>query len=187
MQQDIKSALQALRNGGVIIYPSDTMWAIGCDATNADAVARIYNIKQRNSEQAMLVLASSFAMVESYIDELPAMATELDEYSEKPLTIIYENARGLASNLLGDNNSIGIRIPRDKFLEQLLLQFKKPIVSTSANISGKKAPVTFADIDPDILKEADHVSQHKRTDAENKQASSIIMLKTNGEIRIIRQ
>lgn len=186
MQEDIKKCIETLRSGGVILYPTDTIWGLGCDATNPDAVKKIYEIKKRVDSKAMLVLAQSFAMVERYVEEVPAMAYDLVEYSEKPITIIYENARGLAENLLGDNFSIGMRIPKDAFLEQLLLQFRKPIVSTSANISGEASPSVYGEITKEIRESADYVVIHRQSETIRKQASSIVSLRTNGEIKIIR-
>lgn len=186
MQEDIKKTVETLRNGGIILYPTDTIWGIGCDATNPEAVKRVYEIKKRADSKALIVLAQSFNAIEHHVQEVPPMAYDLVEYSEKPITIIYENARGLAENLLGENHSVGIRIPKDHFLENLLLQFRKPIVSTSANISGEQAPAIYSEVKQEIRDAVDYIVQHRRDDTKRMPASSVIFLRTNGEIKIIR-
>lgn len=186
MQEEIKNIVEVLRNGGIILYPTDTIWGIGCDATNTEAVKRVYEIKKRVDSKALIVLAQSFGSLERYVDEVPSLAYDLVEFSEKPITIIYENACGLAENILGENKSAGIRIPKDPFLENLLRQFRKPIVSTSANISGEVAPSIFSEIKKEIIDSADYVVNHRRTDNTRRPASSVVLLRANGEIKVIR-
>jgi len=187
MQEDIKKAIEVLRAGGIILYPTDTIWGIGCDATNEDAVKNVYAIKQRAENKAMIVLLPSYAMLESYVGDVPEVAFDLMDLSEKPLTIIFEGAKGLAHNLLGEHDSVGIRIPKDAFLERLLMQFKKPIVSTSANVSGTPSPIVFADIVPSIKDQVDYVVGYGQDNVEPRVPSSILQLKPNGEVKVIRE
>jgi len=186
MQNDVKQALEILRKGGVIVYPTDTIWGIGCDATNPEAVKRVYEIKKREDNKAMLVLMPSFSMLENYVTDVPETAYDLVELSEKPITIIYENAHDLAPNILGENNSIGIRIPNNQFLERLLSQFRKPLVSTSANISGQPSPAHFGEVSEEILSAVDFTVTFGQDDKTAKEPSSIIYLRSNGEVKIIR-
>ena len=137
MQDDIKNALEVLRKGGVILYPTDTIWGIGCDATNDAAVKRVYEIKKRADSKSMLVLMENLNLLERYMQEVPEIAYSLIEVTEKPMTIIYPDAKNLAPNLLGEDGSVGIRITSERFTQQLIQRFRKPIVSTSANISGE--------------------------------------------------
>lgn len=136
MEEDLKTAVEVMRKGGVILYPTDTIWGIGCDATNAEAVDKVYKIKKRASNKAMLVLVGKMEDVENYVETVPEMAYQLNELSEKPITIIYDNALNLAQELLGDNSSVGIRVSREVFTQRLCKMLRKPIVSTSANIAG---------------------------------------------------
>ncbi|MEG2820391.1 MAG: L-threonylcarbamoyladenylate synthase, partial [Muribaculaceae bacterium] len=172
--------------GGVILYPTDTIWGIGCDATNADAVKRVYEIKRRADNKAMLVLMDSANNLERYVTEVPEMAYQLIDVSDKPLTIIYDNAYNLAPNLLGDNNSVGIRISQEEFSNKLCHEFRKPIVSTSANISGEPSATKFSEISEDIKKEVDYIVKYRQNDEESHVASSIIMLSSDGTIKILR-
>ena len=146
MNNDIKQALDVLYKGGVILYPTDTIWGIGCDATNPEAVKRVYDIKRRMDSKAMLVLIDSPAKLNFYVKEVPPVAWDLMELTTKPLTIIYDGARNLAPNLIAEDGSVGIRVTGEEFSRQLCFRFRKAIVSTSANISGEPAPKCFADI-----------------------------------------
>lgn len=186
MEDDIQAAIEVLKKGGVILYPTDTIWGIGCDATNADAVKRIYEIKQRADNKAMLVLIDAENNLERYVTEVPEMAYTLIELSEKPVTIIYDNAYNLAPNLFGDNNSVGIRVSKEKFSNQLCRLFRRPIVSTSANISGKPSALTFAEISDEIKDKVDYVVKYRQNDNNQQSASSIIKLSADGTIKIIR-
>ena len=152
MEEDIKNAIEIMKKGGVILYPTDTIWGIGCDATNEKAVNRIYEIKQRAENKAMLVLIDDINKIERYVEDVPDMAYSINELSEKPVTIIYEHAKFLAKNLLGDDDSVGIRVSRDEFSKKLCAKFGRPIVSTSANISGAPSAPAFKDIADDIKK-----------------------------------
>jgi len=187
MQEDIKKSIDILNNGGIILYPTDTIWGLGCDATNKEAVEKIYKIKQRSDQKSMLVLLDNANKIPSYINEMPEIAWDLIELSEKPITIIYSGAKNLAPNLIAQDGSIGIRISNDPFNQQLIKKFRKPIVSTSANISGVVSPINFYEISQDIIDSVDYVVQWRQDDFFNTKASSIIKLGVNSEIEIIRK
>ena len=187
MQEEIKKTIEVLRSGGVILYPTDTVWGIGCDATNKEAVKRIFEIKKRVDTKAMLVLIDSPAKLQAYVEEIPDMAWDLIELTEKPLTIIYPGAKNLASNLIAADGTIGIRVVNDDFCKKLILQFKKPIVSTSANISEKPSPSNFSEIDNAIIEAVDYVVEWRQDDYTKCTPSGIIKLGVNGEIQIIRK
>lgn len=186
MRDDIYQALKTLREGGVILYPTDTVWGLGCDATDPKAVAKIYELKKRADSKSMLVLASGPAMLERYA-EIPEIAWDLIELTDKPLTIIYPGAKNLANNLIADDGSIGIRVVKDEFCIKLMDQFRKPIVSTSANISGNPAPAIFDEIDEEIIAACDYVVEWRRADNARSKPSGIIKLGPNGEIKVIRE
>ena len=186
-QQDIEKAIEVLKSGGIILYPTDTIWGIGCDATNEKAVQRVYEIKKRDDSKSMLILLDEPDKLWDYVDEVPTMAWQLIEYSEKPLTIIYPQGKNLAKNLLADDGSIGIRIVKDEFCKDLMRKFGKPIVSTSANVSGKPAPVNFLDIDDEIKNSVDYIVKWRQKDRKRAKPSSIIKLGLKNEIKIIRE
>jgi L-threonylcarbamoyladenylate synthase len=187
MLQDVEKAVQVLRSGGIILYPTDTIWGIGCDATNADAVKKIYSIKQRDDIKSMLVLLADVNQLYQYVNEVPDIALQLIEVADKPLTIIYPDAVNLAKNLVAPDKSIGIRIPQDDFCQTLLRKFKKPLVSTSANISGQTAPANFNSISKEIKTAVDFIINYRQDDHSKSQPSSIIKLSVKGEIEIIRK
>lgn len=176
-----------MRNGGVILYPTDTIWGIGCDATNEEAVRRVYEIKQRDDSKSMLVLLDNPARLQAYIADVPDIAWDLIELADKPVTIIYDSARNLAANLIADDGSIGIRITSEPFSAELCKQFRGPVVSTSANVSGQPAPAVFNDISEEIKKSVDYVVSYRQKDNQKTQPSSILKLSKNGTIRIIRK
>ena len=186
MEADIVQCLKVLSAGGLILYPTDTVWGIGCDATNAEAVKRIFSLKQRDDSKALIVLLDSAEHLDHYVVDVPIIARELIDVAVKPLTIIYEGAYNLATNVLGDNDSVGIRIPNDEFCHRLCERFGKPIVSTSANVSGKATAKTFADIDEAIVKGVDHAVQYRRNDNKPHDPSNIILLSRDGTFKIIR-
>ena len=196
-KEDLQAALRVLRNGGIIAYPTDTVWGIGCDATNVEAVKRIYALKQREDSKSMLVLLDSTAKLPYYIGEIPDTAWQLldccndanDENDEmmKPLTIIYPNARNMAPNLIAEDGSIGIRITNEPFSKALCAQLKHPIVSTSANISGQPAAHFYKEIDPAILEGVDYVCRFRRDDDCPAEPSSIIKINSDNSFRIIRE
>jgi len=187
MHDDIKKALEILKDGGVILYPTDTIWGIGCDATNEKAVERIYKIKKREDSKSMLVLMENPALLERYINEVPEIAWDLVEVATTPLTVIYPNAKNLAKNLIADDGSIGIRFTKEVFTTQLLQRFHRPLVSTSANISGEKSPVFFAEISEEIKTQVDYIVEYRQDDLTPAQPSSIIKLGVGGRIDIIRK
>lgn len=187
MYEDIKDSVKILNRGGLILYPTDTIWGIGCDATNANAVNKIFNLKKRADNKSMLVLLDSITRLAQYIEEIPEIAFELIEVADKPLTIIYPGAKNLASNLIADDGSIGIRLVKDKFCRKLILRFKKPIVSTSANISGVKSPSVFSEISEEIKSGVDYIVNWNQQDETPRRSSSIIKIGRGGEIEILRK
>ncbi len=187
MNEDITKALEVLQNGGLILYPTDTIWGIGCDATNPDAVRRVYQLKQRVDSKSMLVLLDNDAKLNSYMDQVPEMAWDLIEFSTKPLTIIYPSAKNLATNLLAEDKSVGIRVTKEEFSYKLCQRFKKPIVSTSANISGEISPSCFNDISKEVKDGVDYIVNYRQEETSNPSPSSIIKLGLGGEINIIRE
>lgn len=187
MEQEIKKALDVLYNGGVILYPTDTIWGIGCDATNEEAVKKVYEIKEREDSKSMLVLLDDANKIPSYIDEMPEIAWDLIELADKPLTIIYPGAKNLAKNLVPVEQTIGIRITTEAFTKKLIQRFKRPIVSTSANISGQPSPGNFSEIDEEVKKRVDHIVNYRQEDTAKAQPSGIIKLGVGGEIEIIRK
>ena len=187
MIEDIKAAIETLQKGGVILYPTDTIWGIGCDACNEEAVKRIYAIKKRIDSKSMLVLMENAALLERYVDEVPEIAYDLIELTDKPLTIIFDGARALAKNLIADDGSIGIRITSEAFSSELIRRFKRPVVSTSANISGNPSPACFDEIDQKIIDSVDYVVRFRQEDTQKAVPSSIMKLGRSGEIKIIRE
>jgi L-threonylcarbamoyladenylate synthase len=187
MQNDLKKALEVLKSGGVILYPTDTIWGIGCDATNEEAVRRIYQIKKREDAKSMLVLLENPAFLERYVKEVPEIAWDLTEITNTPLTVIYPGAKNMAAGLIAEDGSIGIRLTREAFTSQLLQRFRKPIVSTSANISGQKAPAYFDEISEEIKSQVDYVVEYRQNDITPAHPSSIIKLWPGGKIDIIRK
>ncbi len=185
-EADIVQCLKVLSAGGLILYPTDTVWGIGCDATNAEAVKRVYQLKQRDDSKALIVLIDSVDHLDHYVVDVPVIARELIEVAVKPLTIIYEGAYNLAPNVLGPEDSIGIRVPADEFCHRLCERYGKPIVSTSANLSGKPTASTFADIDGAIVDGVDYAVQYRRNDNRPHQPSNIILLSRDGTFKIIR-
>ena len=185
-QEDLEICLKELRRGGLILYPTDTIWGIGCDATNAEAVKKVYALKRRDDHKALIVLLDSADHLDHYVVDVPYMAHELMEVAVQPLTIIYEGAYNLASNLLGDNDSVGIRVPADRFCRELCMRFGKPIVSTSANVSGAPTAACFKDISPEIRQGVDHVVRYRQDDTAAHEASNIILLRSDGTFKIIR-
>lgn len=186
MLEDIKQAVEVLRNGGIILYPTDTIWGIGCDATNEKAVARIFQLKNRHDSKAMLILMDTGSRLGQYIREVPEIAWQLLEVADKPMTIIYPGAKNLAANLLAEDGSVGIRIAMDEFCQKLINKFGRPIVSTSANVSGEKTPSTYAEISPIICENVDYVVKWKQNNTTPASPSSIIKLGVGGELQIIR-
>lgn len=192
-ETDLDAALRVLRAGGIILYPTDTVWGIGCDATNAEAVQRIYRLKQREDSKSMLVLLDAPGKLQGYVQEVPEIAWDLlqatdhdEEAPQRPLTIIYPGAKNLAENLVAEDGSIGIRITSEPFSQALCQRLKRPIVSTSANISGQPAARFYDEIDEAILTGADYVCRFRRDDQTPHEPSSIIKLGQDGTFQIIR-
>lgn len=185
-REEIKQACDVLHRGGVILYPTDTVWGIGCDATNEEAVRRVYEIKRRADSKAMLVLVDSDVKVQGYIREVPTVAWDLIELAEKPLTIIYDGARNLAANLVADDGSVGMRVTREEFSRQLCFRFRKPIVSTSANISGEPSPRSFAEISEEIKQSVDYIVAVRQNEPPCATPSSIVKLGAGGLVKVIR-
>ena len=187
IKQDIEQAVQVLRQGGVILYPTDTVWGIGCDATNAEAVARVYSIKQRDDSKAMICLVDSDVRLQRYVRNVPEVAWDVMELATKPITVILDGAFGLAPNLLAEDGSIAMRITREPFSKELCYRFQKPLVSTSANISGQPAAQNYCDIAPAILQAVDYVCFSRRQEHKPHTPSSIIRLAVDGKVEIIRK
>lgn len=186
MQNDINKALEILNSGGVILYPTDTIWGIGCDATNPEAVKRVYEIKNREDSKSMLVLMENPNRLTSYVEEVPEIAWDLIDANDQPMTLIYPGAKNLASNLISSDGTIGIRITEEEFTMKLIQRFKKPIVSTSANRSGDPSPKNFHEIAEEIKNSVDYVVEYRQDDTTEAKASSIIKIGLGGEIQIIR-
>ena len=185
--KDINNALRVLREGGVILYPTDTIWGLGCDATRDEAVEKIFRIKSRDDRKSLIILVDSVAMLERYLKDVPEIAYELIEASDSPLTIIYPRAKNLSLAITSEDGSVGIRVCMDEFCNELIRKLKKPIVSTSANISGTPSPSCFNDIPEKIIQAVDYIVEHKRDDLLKHHPSSIIKVGINNEIKIIRK
>ncbi|MFY9401903.1 MAG: L-threonylcarbamoyladenylate synthase [Candidatus Omnitrophota bacterium] len=185
-EEDIQKSLAVLKNGGVIVYPTDTVWGIGCDATRDDAVNKLQGIKLRNGKKSLIVLVSGLPMLERYVREIPEIAYELLEVSDRPLTIIYPEGRNLAAGIYAGDNSVAIRICKEPFVNVLIDRFRKPLVSTSANFSTKPFPSNFEEIDPALLKKADYVVRYRQDDRKQYRPSSLIRVELSGVISIIR-
>lgn len=187
MNEDIKQAFDVLVAGGLILYPTDTIWGIGCDATNVDAVRKVYELKRRIDSKALITLLDNPIKLDYYISDVPEIAWDLIELTDKPLTIIYEGARNVASNLIAEDGSLGIRITKEKFSQTLCQRFRKAIVSTSANISGKPSPQSFIDISEEIKSGVDYIVKYRQSERSDSKPSSIIKLGSSGQIQIIRE
>lgn len=184
---DLNEALKTLKEGGIILYPTDTIWGLGCDATNRSAVEKIFRIKKRRDNKSLIVLVNNEAMLERYVTDIPEAALNIIEVADTPVTIIYPKGRGLAEGICSDDGSAGIRVCSDDFCNDLITRFRKPIVSTSANISGDPPPSTFSEITNDIISQADYVVRHRQDDFTKSQPSSIIKFEADGAFKIIRK
>lgn len=188
MQNDIKKALEVLRNGGVILYPTDTIWGLGCDATNEAAVQKVYNIKKRADNKSMIVLMDSENRLPSYVNDIPEVAYDVIEFTEKPLTVIFEGAKSLAPNVINkEDKSVGIRITKEKFSKELIQRFRLPIVSTSANISGEPSPAIFDEISEEIKSAVDYIVEFRQDDYVKAKPSGIMKIGKDSSIKIIRE
>ena len=184
--EEINNALAVMKRGGIILYPTDTVWGIGCDATNADAIDKIYGLKKRSETKAMICLVSDFKMLNQYVEDVPEVAYDILKYAAQPTTIIYDKPIRVAENLVSEDNTLGIRVTKDEFCQKLIRKMKRPLVSTSANISGEPTPESFHEISPEILKGVDYVvnlQQSKKT----AKPSAIIKLSNDGKVQVIRK
>ncbi len=186
MNEDLALALQTLKNSGTILYPTDTIWGIGCDATNNMAVMKIYDIKKREDKRQMLILVENASAIHEYVDSVPDLAFTFIKSAKKPLSIIFQNAKNLAPALIGDDRTIGIRVVRDDFCKELISMLGKPIVSTSANTSGSPPPVNYDSIDRNIKEEVDYVVKWRQDDTSQSSPSDIIKFGEEGEVIKIR-
>ena len=187
MREEINKAFEVLKNGGVILYPTDTVWGLGCDATNVEAVNKLNEIKGRPAEKSLIILIDTDSKIQSYVNEVPEVAYDLIEYAENPLTVIFSNAKNLASNVINSDGSIAIRLPKHDFCQQLLHRFRKPIVSTSANVSGQPTPLFFDEIDEDIKEAVDYVVDLEQENRTPKKPSTIVKLGAGGQFEFIRK
>lgn len=185
MTEEINNAIAVLAAGGLILYPTDTIWGIGCDATNESAVQKVYALKQRDDSKALICMVANDGMLERYISKVPDLAYDIMDLSTKPTTIIYDAPKGIAKNLIAKDNTLAVRVASDKFCQYLINKFKKPLVSTSANISGEPAPQNFGEISRPILIGVDYVVNLDR-DQFNRSPSAIIKLSNDGTVKIIR-
>ncbi len=186
MKEQIDSAIKVLKEGGVILYPTDTIWGLGCDATNEAAVEKIFKIKQRSDSKSLITLVADLDMVGRYVKEIPEIALQLVEVNDKPMTIIYPGAMGLAKNVVAEDGTAGIRIPEHELCHQLIYKFRRAIVSTSANISGTPAPTTFEEIPQEIMDAVDFIVPKEFEGNCTRCASQIIKVGLGSEIEIIR-
>lgn len=186
-KDDINQALETLKNGGLILYPTDTIWGIGCDATNPEAIEKVYALKGRDKSKSMLVLLHTDNQLAAYLNDIPEVAYELIEASDRPLTIIYSNAKNIAQNALAEDGSIGIRIVNHPFCQQLLQRFRKPIISTSANISGEPSALTFDDITDAIKEGVDYIVEYGQKDHQQGKPSLIMKLDPSGKFEFLRK
>ncbi|PKA97049.1 L-threonylcarbamoyladenylate synthase [Flavobacteriaceae bacterium MAR_2009_75] len=185
-KNDLNTCIKVLQNGGLILYPTDTVWGIGCDATNEEAVKKVYHLKNRIDSKALICLVANDAMLEKHVDKVPELAYDLIDLSTKPTTIIYESPKGVAKNLVAADNTLAIRVASDKFCQYLINKFKRPIVSTSANLSGSPTPKSFSEISNEVLKGVDYVV-NLQPEHENAVPSAIIKLGNDGTVKIIRK
>ena len=187
MREEILKAVAVLKEGGIILYPTDTIWGIGCDASNELAIKKIYEIKKRSEAKSLIALVESETRLERTVEEVPEVAWDLIEFTEKPLTIIYDNPIGIASNAINKDKSLGIRVVKDKFCKEIIRNLNKPLISTSANMSGDKQANCFTEISEEIKKSVDHIVNLRQDEPEQKQSSMIIKLDASGLINIIRK
>ena len=185
--EDIRTAVQTLRQGGLILYPTDTIWGIGCNASNEDAVRRIFQLKRREDSKAMICLVDSADRMQRYLRRVPDVAWDLFEFAEKPLTLILDGAVNLAPSLIAEDGSIGLRVTKENISHELCYRFEKAIVSTSANISGQPSPACFAEITDEIKRGVDYIMRSRQNDLSKSKPSQIIKLSIDGRIQILRK
>lgn len=186
LREEVKRAAAVVRRGGVILYPTDTVWGIGCDATNAEAVAKVYAIKRRADNKAMIAMVATVDDAAFYVEDFPEVAEQLIEYSEKPITIVYDKGIRLAPNLLGEDGSVGIRVTTEAFSNALCRALRKPLVSTSANISGEPSPAVYPEISKEIIDAVDYVVDYRRDDLSRSKPSTVMRLGSGGLFKTLR-
>jgi L-threonylcarbamoyladenylate synthase len=182
----IRNCISVLRQGGLILYPTDTVWGIGCDASDENAVKKVFELKKRPDNKALICLVADVAMLERHVTAIPDLAYDLIDLSTKPTTIIYDRPKGIAKNLVGIDNTLAIRVAGDPFCRQLIRTFKKPVVSTSANLAGASTPSAYDEISAEILKGVDYIVPLRRLER-NATPSAIIRLGTDGTVKVIRE
>lgn len=187
MRTEIEKALNTLKSGGVILYPTDTVWGLGCDATNEEAVVKINSIKNRTSDKSFIILLDNDSKIQSYVNDVPDVAYDLIEYAENPLTIIFSGAKNLAKSVINADGTVGVRVVKHDFCQQLLQRFRKPITSTSANISGDPTPLFFDDISEEIKDAVDYIVDWEQELRVPKKASTIMKLAPGGQFSFIRR
>lgn len=187
IKNEINKALEVLKNGGIILYPTDTIWGLGCDATNKEAVEKIYALKKRTESKSLIVLLDTDNKIQSYVNDVPEVAYDLIEYAEHPLTIVFSKAKNLAENVINEDGSVGIRVTSHEFCKELVQRLRKPIVSTSANISGKPSPKNFQEIDNSIKAGVDYIVGLEQNDNTEKRPSTIMKLEPDGKFAFIRK
>ena len=185
--EDIRTAVQTLREGGLILYPTDTIWGIGCDASNEEAVRRIFQLKRREDSKAMICLVDSADRMQRYLRQVPDVAWDVVEYADKPLTLILDGAVNLAPSLIAEDGSVGLRVTKENISHELCYRFQKAIVSTSANISGEPSPACFDEISDEIRQGVDYIMRSRQNDTSKSKPSQIIKLGLDGQIKIIRK
>lgn len=187
MEEDIKKCIEVLRNGGLILYPTDTVWGIGCDATNAEAVAKVYALKRRDDSKSLIVLFDTVQRIQGYVERMPDVAYDMMDLTDKPLTLIIDGAKNMAKNIIATDGSVGVRVTNENFSHELCARFRKPLVSTSANISGQPSAAIYSEISEDIINGVDYVVKYRQDDTTKKKPSSIIKIDNSGLVKIIRE
>jgi len=185
-EDDIKISLRTLKEGGIILSPTDTVWGLGCDATNPSAVQKVFNIKTRSESKSLIILVNGETMLERYVKYVPEIAYKLTEVSDSPITIIYPEGKNLATGVCSEDGSVGIRICKEEFCNELISRFRKPVISTSANISGRPLPSNFIEIEEEIIKSVDYVVKYRQEDKRKYSSSPVIKIYKNGVFEILR-
>lgn len=185
LKQETETLIAHLKRGGIILYPTDTVWGLGCDSTNADAIEKLLRIKKSDAKKSMLCLVNDFKMLQQFVEEVPEVAYDILKFAKKPTTIIYDNPIRVSEALIADDNTLGIRVARDPFVGKLIKKFRRPIVSTSANFSGKPAPAKFSEIDPELIKLVDYVCKVE-SNSKYKKPSAIIKIGMDSTVKVIR-
>ena len=187
MEQEVKNTFEALKSGKTILYPTDTIWGLGCDATNEEAVNNIYTIKKREDSKSLIILIADIGQLRDYVAQIPDIAWDIVDFAEKPLTVIYPKGKNVAKNILNEDGSIAVRFTKDDFCRKLIQKLRSPIVSTSANVSGMPSPKSFSEISEEIKTNAGYIVNHRQNEKNNVPPSTIIKLEMNGEIKFIRK